>query len=101
MLVEFIQEEAKVNEKINLVEKPSQFKKSSLYEKSMGSSPIFDEHKQSYNIKTDLEKDSRECVLCGKTDHVVTIGHFGRQVVQYFSCKMFTDMTPREIQIIV
>ena len=37
-----------------------------------------------------------ECVLCGKADHSVTIDHFGRQVVQYFSCKMFVDMTPKE-----
>ena len=62
-LVEFIQEEAKVNEKINLVEKSSQFEKSTQFEKSKDSSPIFDEHKKSYNTKTNLEKDSRE-VFC-------------------------------------
>ena len=89
-IIEFIQEEAKVNGKINLVEKSLLFGKSSQFEKSKDSSPIFDEH------MTNLEKDSRECVLCGKTDHAVIIDHIGRQVVQYFSCKMFNDMTPRE-----
>ena len=35
------------------------------------------------------------CVLCGMKDHNVTTDHFGRQVVQYFSCKMFVHMTPK------
>ena len=89
-LVEFIQDEVKVNEKINLVEESSQF------EESKDNNPIFDEHKKSHNTKNNLEKGSSECVLRGKTDHVVTIDHFGRQVVQYYSSKPFTDMTPRE-----
>ena len=71
-LVEFIREEAKVNEKINLVEKSSQLEKSTQFEKSRDSSLIFDKH------KTNLEKDSRKCVLCGKTDHVEIMNHFGR-----------------------
>ena len=85
--MEFIQEEAKVTAEINLVEKSSQFEDVSY---TLG------EHKMSYNTETNLENKTKECVLCGKTDHVVTIDHFGRQVVQYFSCKMFTEMTPKE-----
>ena len=35
-------------------------------------------------------------MLCGKSDHVVTRDHFGRQVVQYFTCKKFTELAPKE-----
>ena len=74
-LVEFIQEDAKVNEKINLDEKPSQFEKSKVCSPYLMSISLI-------YIKTNLDKDSKRCVLCGKTDHVVTVDHFGRQVVQ-------------------
>ena len=89
-LAEFIQEEAKVYEEISLVEKSSQ------PEKPRDGSSTSGEYKKSYNTESNLEENTLKCVLCGKTDHVVTIDHFGRKVVQYFSCKVFSQMTPKE-----
>ena len=87
-LIEFIGHEIKIQEQINLVDMSSRNDK----ERYKSSEKEFKKYNSSYtaSVKT------IECVLCEKNDHSVTTDHFGRQVVQYFSCKMFVDMTPKE-----
>ena len=51
--------------------------------------------KKSYNSHFDKEMKFT-CLLCGELDHTATFDHFGRKVIQYFSCKAFVDMTPKE-----
>ena len=51
--------------------------------------------KRTYNSHIDKEK-KLSCFLCGVADHAITVDHFGRKVIQYFSCKAFVDMTPKE-----
>ena len=57
---------------------------------------MINRNRKSYISYTSSETKPIECSVCGKADHMVTINHFGRRVVQYFSCKMFVDMTPKQ-----
>ncbi|XP_066924707.1 uncharacterized protein [Clytia hemisphaerica] len=40
--------------------------------------------------------DQSSCYICGATDHTQTNGPSGTKLVQYFSCKVFVEMTPAE-----
>ena len=96
-LIEFVRSELRVQEEIVLVQKES-----SSRQKSDGGS-------KSEDKKSDADKKSggssytsgsspkpKKCILCDKSDHTVTKDHFGRQVVQYFACKMFVNKTCKE-----
>ena len=43
-----------------------------------------------------LERDLTYCAMCGEAGHVSTIGPKYTQVIQYFTCKRFVDMSPAE-----
>ena len=85
-LIEFIDLEIKIQEQINLLDKSL----SNSRDETRNSEP----ESKKYNSHTS-STELLVCVLCGMKDHNVTPDHFGRQVVQYFSCKMFVDMTPK------
>ena len=36
------------------------------------------------------------CYLCGKKDHVVSTDKYNRKMIDYFSCKKFVDMSPKD-----
>ena len=36
------------------------------------------------------------CSFCGQDDHVVTISEKGKSIVNYFACKTFVDMNPKQ-----
>ena len=92
-LVEFLTKEVKFQEEIILNNRlfHEDNKKSVIKKKS------YEEiDKRTYN--SHIEKEKRlSCFLCGATDHTITVDHFGRNVIQYFSCKAaFVDITPKE-----
>ena len=89
-LIDFIESEVKILEKINLVEK------SSRSDKVKNGSAILGEPKKSYTSYSGSDAKMIQCFVCGKADHIATTDHFGRQVVQYFSCKTFVEMTPKQ-----
>ena len=91
-LVEFLTKEVKFQEEIILNNRLFQedSKKSFIKKKSYD-----DGDKRSYNSNIEKEKKIT-CFLCGENDHTVTVDHFGRNVIQYFSCKTFVDMAPKE-----
>ena len=45
-----------------------------------------------YDLPTE---DKLKCHICGKNDHNVT-KECNRNVIQYFACKTFVEMTPKE-----
>ena len=38
----------------------------------------------------------QKCHICGKSDHVISVDKNGKNHVDYFSCKIFVDMSPKE-----
>ena len=84
-LVEFLKKEVKFQEEVILNDRL-------LLGDSKKSANVV---KRSYNSHMDNEK-KLSCFLCGESDHTITVDHFGRKVIQYFSCKVFVDKTPKE-----
>ena len=107
-LMKFIAKEIAINEDICLLERSSQPENVSSNNfvprelKDPSSKDFTSGKKGTYNSGVKIEDKARvrgqenECVLCGKSDHIVTRDHFGRQVVQYFTCKKFTELAPKE-----
>ena len=92
-LVEFITKEVKFQEEIILNNRlfHEDNQKNVIKKKS------YEEiDKRTYNSY--IEKEKRlSCFLCGAKDHTITVDHFGRKVIQYFSCKAaFVDITPKD-----
>ena len=93
-LIEFVKSELKVEEEIALAHQQD----SSFSTKTESVDTL--EHtgsRKSYNsVNSNPSDKSRQCILCGELNHVVTRDHFGRHVVQYFACKMFVEMSCKE-----
>ena len=49
-----------------------------------------------FNAKNELPPKVTKCVLCGETDHVITVTKMGRYVVNYFACPKFAEMQPKD-----
>ena len=47
-------------------------------------------------VHTSKTPDPKPCLLCGENGHVWTRNHNFKRVIQYFSCKMFAEMTPSD-----
>ena len=87
-LINFLKLELRVQEEILLVEKGSGYK-------SKPENTEKETVRKSYS-SSEISGKSMKCHLCGKSDHVLTTDFFGKQVVQYFSCKVFVDMAPKQ-----
>lgn len=48
--------------------------------------------RSSHNVK----QGGLPCHICGQTDHVLSTDHQGDNCVDYFSCKKFVEMSPKE-----
>ena len=79
LLVQFIQNEIKIYEEINLVEETLKYEKPK------------DDRSKSNDRKGYLSKEGayfervNKCALCGKTDHIMTLDLFDDKVILYFS----------------
>ena len=40
--------------------------------------------------------ESKPCLLCGEDGHLLTRNHNFKRVIQYFSCKLFAEMSPSD-----
>ena len=38
----------------------------------------------------------KDCIICGKSDHIATVTNKGNLVINYFACEKFVKLTPRE-----
>ena len=97
-LIEYMRFELKIEEEILLAQQDSDSKPKSEPEKERPS----DQERKSSNRKSytagrsESTEKTLKCHLCGKTDHPVTRDHFGKQVVQYFACKLFVEMSCKD-----
>ena len=86
-LVEFLEKELKIHQTKSLVMKKDEkindntTKRSPYHNKS---SPVFTTYQ---NLK---------CAICNADGHVATSGPYGTKVIQYFTCKHFVEMTPKQ-----
>ena len=96
-LIEFVKSELRVQEEIVLVQKESVPRQKSEEDQKSGDQKS-DKDKKSGGGKSYTADSSKklECSLCGKSDHAITQNYFGKQVVQYFSCKLFVDKSCHE-----
>ena len=86
-LIEFLEKDLKVNQKMSMVSKKSVEKKSPEQKDAKESKS------QRKHYFTD---DSNICHICGETDHIQTEGPAGKKLVQYFCCEKFVKMSPGE-----
>ena len=92
-LVEFLKAELRVQEEILLVDKGD--KDNSVNSESAGDKAFASTEQPQYTpVDKSPKNKTLQCHLCSKTDHVSTKDHFGRQVIQYAACRMFTDKSP-------
>ena len=91
-LVDFLMAGIKFQEELILTDRLAQEQagKTTFVKKS------FDEKDRSSYHTLKNEEKKIACFLCGQADHTVTVDHFGRKVIQYFSCKSFVQKTPEE-----
>ena len=83
----FLEKERALREKYTLVQKSKE---------SMGINPP---QKQPGDRSRSVNTSSPHglpCHLCGETNHVISIDHFGKKSVDYFSCKKFVEMSPKD-----
>ena len=85
-LKEFLEKERALRERYVLLQKSKE---------SFGLSSSNMQHDGHRTANTG-QLDGLPCHLCDKTDHVTSTDFFGRKSIDYFSCKMFVDMTPTE-----
>ena len=83
-LVEFLKQKLKGQEELYLIEKSAQ----TPYNKIKVSKVIAKEHILA------RRKQQKRCFICGEIGHQVTSDHRRNNVVQYFCCKKFTELTP-------
>ena len=107
-LIEFVKSELRVQEEIVLVQKESVPRQKFEDDLKSDRDQKADRDHKSGDQKSHKDKKSSggksytadsiklECSLCGKSDHAVTRNFFGKQVVQYFSCKLFVDKSCHE-----
>ena len=51
---------------------------------------------KNFNSNRDEDSKSPKCIICGKTDHVVTVTKKGKSLINYFACKKFAEMNPKQ-----
>ena len=99
-LIEFVKYELRVQEEIVIVQKENIPRQKSEEDQKADRDQKSDRDKKSRGSKSysaDSSKlEPKKCSLCDKSDHTVTLNFFGKQVVQYFSCKMFVDKSCHE-----
>ena len=86
-IIGLLQKELRVKEEILMNEKSRLVKSEEKLE---------DIKHEVFNAKYELPPKVTKCVLCGETDHVITVTKKGRYVVNYFACPTFAEMQPND-----
>ena len=87
-LVEFLKQKLKGQEELYLIEKSAQ----TPYNKEDKSFKSNSNSKRKYF--SEKETTEKRCFICGEIGHQVTSDHRRNNVVQYFCCKKFAELTP-------
>ena len=94
-LTDFLEKESKI-----LLQKMLLFKKSDKSKETKNEDRIkVDEKKSNYHNdahNAESKDDNLICSICNQAGHVATMGPNYKQVIQYFTCKKFVDMTPAQ-----
>ena len=91
-----MKDELKVRESLVLVEKSSEsirVIKENKSERNPEKRNRENEFRKAYQSRN---FESNKCLFCGKSDHVSTSDHRGRNVIEYFACEKFAKSSPKE-----
>ena len=89
-LIEFLEKDLKVQQQRMLIQEQSDEKR---YTKQNS-----DGRKSGKNGTHFINQSTeKKCYFCGETDdHIARSGPRGTEIIQYFACKKFVKMTPKE-----